>query len=257
MADKSKFAELDKAIKGKRAELDKVRKEKAEAGENPEKLVLAEKHERQLAAQISALEQARAAAEYRPPEPTDRAELLKCLQRYRDEKAAKVQKVAQDIQDAEQEITAVGWGLQRAAKLCDTEKAVELSEKRDDLQSRLKHLKEMQERVNALQVFPDDAIPREWSDICKKAMPDWKSAVLQVETLASAYKAACAALLQMHDTLLAVRTEFEKAAAADGQELSLQHGVFTAGWDGDRLAVSKSDYIRLNGLGKPLTGRAL
>lgn len=121
----------------------------------------------------------------------------------------------------------------------------------------MKHLKEMQERVNALQVFPDNAIPREWMDICKKAMPDWSSAVLQVETLASAYKAACATLLQMHDTLLAVRTEFEQATAADGQRLILQYGVFTAGWGGDRLAVSKSDYIRLFGLEKPLTGHAL
>jgi hypothetical protein len=78
-----------------------------------------------------------------------------------------------------------------------------------------------------------------------------------VETLASAYKAACGTLLQMHDTLLAVRTEFEKAAAADGQRLNLQYGVFTAGWDSDRLAVAKSDYIRLVGLGKPVTGHAL
>ncbi len=254
MADKGKIAELDKAIKNKRAELAKVQQEKAAAFNDPEKLVLAEKHERGIAGQLHTLEQAKAAAEYRPSEPTDWAELLKPLQRYYDEKAAKVCKVDESIQAAEREREAISHALQQAAEDCDTEKTIELSERRGELESRLKHLREMRERVNALPVFPDGAITQEWATICEKSMPDWEKAVLQVETLAAAYKAACASLLQKHDTLLSVRRELEGIAAKEGLSDRLQACLFTAGLRGKKLTVEKGDYIRLNGLDTPVSG---
>lgn len=258
MADKEKIAELDKAIKGKRAELAKVQQEKAAAVNDPERLVLAEKHERSITGQLQALEQAKAAAEYKPPEPTDREELLHPLQRYRDEKAAKVRKVEQTITAAERERAAVLAGLQRAAEDCDTEKTVELSEKRGELDSRLKHLREMHERVNALPVFPEGAIMQEWAAICAEAMPDWNSAVLRVRTLAAAYKAACADLLRMHDTLMSVRDELERIVGQEcGTVAHMPAGVFTAGIDGGSLAVQKGDYVRLLSIATPITGRAL
>lgn len=103
MTDKNKIAELNKAIKDTRAELAAIQKEKQAATDNPERLVLVEKRERRAAGTLAALEQAKAAAEYKPPEPTDRAELLTCFQKYRDAKAGKVAKVTASIAAAERE----------------------------------------------------------------------------------------------------------------------------------------------------------
>jgi len=257
MADKNRIAELDKAIKDTRAELAAIQREKQAAANDPERLVLAEKRERRTAGALAALERAKAAAEYKPPEPTDKAELLAGFQKYRDAKAGKVAKVAASIAAAEQEQRETARALQQAAEDCDTEKTVELSEKRGELESRLKHLAEMRERVNALPVYPDGAIAEEWAAICERALPDWKKAILQVETLAAEYKAACAGLLALHDTLQAVREDIKQISAADGQTPPYFPPVFTAGLDSSRLIVSKGDYIRLAGIEQPFTGTAL
>lgn len=239
MADKSKIAELDKAIKSKRAELDKARQEKAAAENDASRLVLAEKHERRLAGQLQALEQAKAAAEYVPPEPSDREELLKPLQRYYDNKATKERKAAEAVQATERELVAVKLGLRKATEDCDAEKTVVLSEKRDELESRLKHLLEMQKRVNTLPVFPAGAIEKEWAAICKKTLPDWNNLAMQVEALAAEYETACAALLQMRSTLKSVRDELGHMAEQDGQGRPMFPQTLTAGMNGSRLTVSR------------------
>ena len=257
MADKDRIAELDKAIKDTRAELAAIQREKQTAANDPERLVLAEKRERRTSGTLDALERAKAAAEYTPPEPTDRAELLAGFQKYRDAKAGKVAKVAASIAAAEREQRETARALQQAAVDCDTEKTVELSEKQVELESRLKHLAEMRERVNALPLYPDGAIMEEWAAICERTLPDWKKAVLQVETLAAEYKAACAGLLALHDTLQAVRAEIGEMVKAQGYAAPYFPPVFTAGLDSSRLVVSKPDYIRLSGIEKPFTGQAL
>lgn len=257
MADKNRIAELDKAIKDTRAELAAIQREKQAAANDPERLVVAEKRERRTSGTLAALERAKAAAEYTPPEPTDRAELLAGFQKYRDAKAGKVAKVAASIAAAERERAETDRALQRAAEDCDTEKTVELSEKRVELESKLKHLAEMRERVNALPLYPEGAIMEEWAAICEKTLPDWKKAVLLVETLAAEYKAACAGLLAMHDTLQAVRAEIGEMVKAQGYAAPYFPPVFTAGLDSSRLVVSKGDYIRLSGIENPFTGKAL
>ena len=257
MTEKSKIAELEKAISEKRAELAAVQQEKKAAADSPERLVLAEKQERRIAVQINALERAKAAAEYKPPEPTDFAELLLGLQDYMDEKAEKEAKAAAAIEAANREEREIERALQQAADDCDAKKTVELAEKRTELQSRLKYLTEMQQRVKALPVFPEGAFEKTWTAICEKALPDWERQVLQVETLAAEYKAACAVLLAMHDTLKSAREEIGRMAEAEGYYPPTFAPVFTIGLDDRRLAVEKSDYIRLVGLENPVTGRAL
>lgn len=254
MADKDRIAELDKAIKDTRAELAAIQREKQTAANDPERLVLAEKRERRTSGTLAALERAKAAAEYKPPEPTDRAELLAGFQKYRDAKAGKVAKVAASIAAAEREQRETARALQQAAVDCDTEKTVELSEKQVELESRLKHLAEMRERVNALPLYPDGAIMEEWAAICERTLPDWKKAVLQVETLAAEYKAACAGLLALHDTLQAVRAEIGEMVKAQGYAAPYFPPVFTAGLDSSRLVVSKPDYIGLAGIENPFSG---
>ena len=222
MADKSRIAELDKAIKDTRAELAAIQQEKQAAANDPERLVLAEKRERRTSGTLAALERAKAS-----------------------------------IAAAEREQRETARALQQAAVDCDTEKTVELSEKQVELESRLKHLAEMRERVNALPLYPDGAIMEEWAAICERTLPDWKKAVLQVETLAAEYKAACAGLLALHDTLQAVRAEIGEMVKAQGYAAPYFPPVFTAGLDSSRLVVSKPDYIRLSGIENPFTGQAL
>lgn len=256
MADKKKITELDKAIKDTRAELTAVQQEKAVAANDAGRLVLAEKKERRIAGTLTALEQAKAAATYTPPEPTDRAELMAGFQKYREAKAEKVAKVAAEIRTAERERAQISRDLQQAAKDCDTKKTVELSEKRAELESKLEHLAEMRERVTALPVYPDDAIMHEWAAICEKTLPDWRRRVLQVETLAAEYTAACRELLEMYETLKTVRSDIEHLARAEG-DAPYFPPVFTAGLDTKRLTIQKGDYIQLAGIASPLSGSAL
>ncbi len=255
--EKRKIAELEKAIKDTREELAAVQQEKKAAADNPERLVLAEKQERRIAGTLAALERAMAAATYKPPEPTDLSELLMGLQDYMDEKAEKEAKASAAIEAAQNEEWEIEQALQQAATDCDAEKTVELAEKRTELQSKLKHLREMQQRVKALPTFPEGAFAETWDAICKKALPDWKRQALQVETLAAEYKAACAGLMAMHDTLKSAREEIGRMAEAEGCYPPSFAPVFTAELAGRRLAVEKSDYIRLVGLDSPITGQAL
>lgn len=257
MAGKSKIEELEKAISEKRAELEAARQEKKAAAGSPERLVLAEKQERRTAEALAALERAKAAATYKPPEPTDCAELLMGLSGYMDEKAEKEAKAAAAIEAARHEEREIERALQQAAADCDAEKTVELSEKRAELQSRLKYLGEMHQRVKALPTFPERALAETWEAVCRKAMPDWKRQVLQVEILAAEYKASCAALMAMHDTLKNAREEIGRMALAEGLYPPSFAPVFTAELAGRRLAVEKSDYIRLVGLDSPITGQAI
>ena len=89
---------------------------------------------------------------------------------------------------------------------------------------------------------------------CEKTLPDWKKAVLLVETLAAEYKAACAGLLAMHETLKAVRVDIGELAKAEGYTPPVFAPVFTAGLDSSRLVVSKPDYIGLAGIENPFSG---
>lgn len=257
MAAKSKITELEKAIKDARAELTAIQQEKERAADDPAQLVQAEKQERRIEAQLKALEKTKAAATYTLPEPTDQAELLAGFQKYREGHAGKIAAVKASIAEAEQEWRAVMDGLERAANECDTKKTLELSEQKADLDRQLKHLNEMKERVEALPVYPAGTFDREWAAICDRTLPDWRRRVLQVETLANEYKAACASLLQMHDALKAARNSIERLAAAEGQEQPDFQPVFTAEIRGKALAVQKDDYIRLSGLATPIAGRAL
>ena len=162
--------------------------------------------------------------------------------------------MAASVAAAERQRAETDRALQRAAEDCDTEKTVELSEKRGELESKLKHLAGMRERVNALPVYPDGAIMEEWAAICEKTLPDWKKSVLLVETLAAEYKAACAGLLAMHETLKAVRADIGELAKAEGYTPPVFAPVFTAGLDSSRLVVSKPDYIGLAGIENPFSG---
>ena len=75
------------------------------------------------------------------------------------------------------------------------------------------------------------------------------------ETLAAEYKAACADLLAMHETLKTVRADIGELAKAEGYTPPVFAPVFTAGLDSSRLVVSKPDYKRLPAICYILCGK--
>ncbi len=258
MVDKQRIAEIDKAISDTRAELAAIRQEKAtaEADNDPERLVLAEKQERRKVEALAALERTMTAATYKPPEPTDCAEFLFALYDYMDEKAEKEAKAAAAVDAAKREAQEIEQALQQAAADCDPEKTVELSGKREEVKSKLKYLTEMQQRVHGLPTFPPDAFTNTWATICEKVLPEWERRILQAETLAEEYKTVCAGLIEMHDRLKSVRDEIERMAAREGCP-ALFTPVFTEKIDTDKLKIEKNAYDRLFLSKRPFSGTAL
>lgn len=257
MADKKRLAELDKVITEKRAELKQAQREKRAAAQDPERLVLAEKAERRISGQLQGLEAARAAAAYTPPAPSDAAELLHGLQRYRDAHAAKAEQVRASIAEAEAERREIEAALHRAAVECNAALTVDLTDRRRDNAAKLDALREMEARVDALPVFPAGAFTEEWAAICEKVMLDFRAAALRVETLAAEYRAACIDLLQLHDTLKDVREQIGRTAAEQSGTPPRFVPVFTVGLDAKKMIVDRSDYIRLATIGSPASGIAL
>lgn len=252
-----KIEQIEKAIADAKKEQTAARQAVKAAASDPEKRVRAEKHEKKIAAQIAALEQAKAAAEYIPPEPADKAELLECLTPYKAGKAEKIEKAEKTIADLQQERQQIAAALQEATGAADAGKVISLSEQRDENAKKLQYAQEMLTNVKALPLYPAGAIAEQWDEIIKRLLPDWNRRVLTVETLAAAYTMACKDLLTMYDTLQDTRSSLEAAAAKDGGAISLKGGAFTAGMDERQLTVNKADYIRLGMMEHPITGRAL
>ena len=235
----------------------KARQKKQAAAQNPERFVLAEKAERRISGQLQGLEAARAAAAYTPPAPSDAAELLQGLQKYRDAHAAKLKQVRASIAEAEAKRREIENGLHRAVEECDAALTAELTDRRRDNAAKLDALREMETRVDAIPVFPDGVLTKEWAAICKKAMPDWKTAALRVETLATEYRAACLDLLQLHDTLKDVREQLGRTTAEQDGTSPRFVPVFTVGLDAKKMIVDRADYIRIASIGAPAFGPAL
>ncbi|MCD8089827.1 MAG: hypothetical protein LUD81_04265 [Clostridiales bacterium] len=254
MIDKTKITKLERAIKGKQEELKQVQAEKQKAAEDSAALVLAEKQERRITEQIKALKEAKQAVEYRPPEPTDKAELLRVFDKYYSAKAAKVQKVTGEIKAAENRLITVNRGLQLAAVEADTEKTVELSGEKADLEKRLVYLRDMSKRVKGLEAFTNSDALEEWKGICEKVKPDFDNSLLRLETLATEYKAACSDFLKMYDTLTGVRNAIKQKETAEGLTPSYFSPILTVGMDTNKLSVEKSDYSRVRGILNTFTG---
>lgn len=253
-ATSSAADEIKKAIAGKEAELDACAKERqaAEAAGDALKLVEAEKRERTAAAQLDALKEAYRAATYKPPEPTDREELLKPLQKYMDEYNARLQKISDSMAEIDRAAAEIEKGLRDAAEKADTQATAILSAQRMENNALKKHMAELMDRAKALPVYPAGAIGNEWAAICERLKPEWDNCTLQIATLAAAYKAAAEALLTLHSTLLDARGEYEQRQG--GKPLPT---FFTTGGNADGMTIEKTYLARLKTMYSPITGRSL
>lgn len=255
MAKKS-IEQVNKAIQEKEAELNALKQEKRKAAENPERLIYLRRKERRINETLEGLKRAKAAAEYTPPEPTDKDLLLSGLKEYERAKAEKVAKAAADVQAAKSELNALESALNKAAAACDTEKIIELSEKKEGAESKVKYLIDAQKRVDALPVYPDGAIYAEWQEVCADLLPDWKERVAAVETMAQAYKEACSSLLTMYDTIQAAKTEFERTAAKEGTFCNFPP-AFSMYLNPASMTIDKVYHARFANMAQPITGKAL
>lgn len=257
MANKEQIIKLENAIKDSQSELATIRQEKQNAADNPEQLVMIKKKESRITKRLHALERAKKTAEYKPAAPTDQEELLQGFMHYAEEHSEKMRKVQDDIIAAKDEHAKVMQGLQKAAEECDTEKTLELSDKKSDIENKLNILNDMLERVSALPVFPSGAAEKEWSSICERVLPEWNTAILRVETLASEYKKACADLLSMYDTLKSTQDEIKRRLEENGCTPPVFKPILGSKVDSSKLMVSKGDYIRLNIINNPLSGQTI
>ena len=247
---------VNKAIQETEAELTALKKEKRKAAENPERLIYLRKKERRINERLEELKRAKTAAEYTPPEPTDKQILLSGLKEYERIKADKVTKAAAEVKAARAELDVIEAALNEATTACDTEKIVELSERKEDSSNKLKYLIEAKKRVEALPVYPEGAFNTEWDNLCNDLLPEWQERVAAVTTLAQAYKEACSGLLSMHDTIKAVRGEIERTAAKENAAVYFPP-TFTAGMNTAEMSIDKTYYSRIAGITATLTGRPL
>lgn len=247
-------AEIEKAITAKEAELSALATERkaAEAAGDAQKTVEAEKKERRAAAQLDALKTAHRAATYTPPEPTDREELLKPLQKYQQAYNERLQTIRDSIAEADRMAAEIEKGLQEAAEKADTDQTLLLSAQRETTAAEKKQLAEMQERAKAIPVYPAGAIADEWAAICEKAKPEWDNRIMEIQTLAAAYTAAADALFQMHGALLDARKEYE--GRQGGAPLAT---FFTLGGEPDGMTINKTYLARLKSIYTPVAGRKL
>lgn len=236
-------AAFDDAIRDKEAEIAAIADELKEAAGDAAKTVAAEKRQRRATAELEALKTAQKAASYVPPEPTDRQEILEGLNKYTESHAARIGKIKESIADADKEAAEIETQLEKAAEDADAAATVKLSNRREELKETKRHLSEMLTRAQGLPVYPDGALLEEWQGICDRLKPEWDNRVMEVRTLATAYRAAADALIQMADTIKGARDDIERRGSG-----IYCPSYFTPGGNSDPLTVEKAYMTRLHGI---------
>ena len=239
---KSNITALEKAIKEKQAELEKIREEKKACKDDVTSLVAYEKKDQRVAGELKALEKAFEAASYKPEPPTDKAELMQGLEKYKQEWKDRINKINAEIDDNENEQKELEALLGKAAVEAETGKTIELSNRLDEVKIAKGHLLEMLARAESIPVYPQGAIREEWDKICQALLPEWENRLSEVATFADAYIESTNALLTMRDTIQDVRKELEQI---EGTQFS---PFFTVGRNADDLMIDKPYAAKLQNM---------
>ena len=244
--------QLQAAITAKQAEIETIGQEVKAAAGDVAAVVAAEKKDRRARAELEALQTAYKAATYQPPEPTDTEELLKGLLPYQEKYNQRLDTIRESIAEADRNAAEIEKGLQDAAEQADAKKTILLSGQKEENKAARKHLEEMLTRAMALPVYPEGAIEKEWAAVCGDLLPEWENKLLEVRTLAEAYKTAAESLLQMNETIKAARAEFMRRA---GNEACSR--FFTAGKDAEGMTIDKTYLARISNIFNPIIGQAI
>ena len=245
-------AALYKALTEKQAALDAIPEELEAASGDVVKTVAIEKKARRLKADISALETAYRAATYRPPEPTDKEELLQGLKKYEEAHQARIDSIKADIAKLKEVADQIERDLNQAAMDADATATIELSGKREENSAALDHLNDMLARAEAIPVYPEGSLSDEWGAICKELMPEWENRLLELKTLAQAYKAAASSLIDMSQLIKDIRADLNRKAG-----MPVCGTVFTQGRSSDGLAINNTYYNAILSIFFPLSGPAI
>ena len=164
---KSNITELQKAINAKKEELGKIREEKKTYKDDVTSLVAYEKKEQRAAGELEALKKAFEAANYKPEPPTDKAELMQGLDKYKREWKSRIEKIKADIENNESEKKELENLLNKSAAEADSEKTIKLSNRLEEVKAATSHLAEMLARAEAIPIYPQGAIREEWDKIVR------------------------------------------------------------------------------------------
>lgn len=239
----SKAADIEKAIKAKEKEIAAITAEKEAAADDAVKLVEAEKKERRAKSELEALQTVYKAATYTPPAPTDQQELLAGLNKYQEIWDDRVKLIRVKISEIDAESTEIEKAFEQATEAADTKSVIELSNRRNENKATREHLLDMLQKAEALPVYPDGAIQSEWDEICSKLRPEWDNKVMELKVLAKAYKTTAESLIQMNETIKAVRSDLERKQG--GEYFSK---FFTIGESGADMIVEKPYISRITSI---------
>lgn len=231
----SKVAEVEKAIKAKEAELASIIEEKRTVTDNAIELVAVEKRERRAKSELEALQTAYKAVTYTPPEPTDQQELLQGLEKYQKQWNNRVNTIKSKIAEVDAEAIEIEKALEQATMAADTERAIDLSNRRNENKATRVHLSDMLERAEQIPVYSREDIKHEWEKICNEIRPEWDNKIMVLKKLTEAYKSAVTSLSQLNSTLKSVRKVLESKQGGEWLESS-----FTNGETGSDMVIDNS-----------------
>ena len=255
MIEKSKLQELEQRIAEKKKEIDGLRKQRANS-EEPSEMVLLDKQIADASSCLFALERAKNAVTYMPPQPTDKQLLLSGVNKYLQAKKEKIREAEEIIKQTEKKLRTAEYQLAKATEDGDADRVVTCSEKCDELKKRLEYVHPMKTTAENRQAFPDGAILEEWAKVCEKVRPDFMLLLTRIGLLAEEYRAACDELMSMNDTLLKVREEMGRIARNNGFVVSF-FPILTAGLDVGPLKISKVDGLKPGFIMNGLHGKGL
>ena len=226
------------AITAKREELQRITEEKKAAAGDAMQLVAVKKREQRAKAELAALEEAHKAATYTPEPPTDKAELMAGLEKYRAEWQGRVDKINADIAEADAEADRIEKEMQEATAAADTKTMVEFANRLEEIKAAKVHMMEMQNRAKAMPIYPAGAAAEEWQEICQRLMPEWKNRIAEMRVFAAAYTAAADAFLEMERLIQDVRRELQSI------EGGYYDSVFTKGESSKGMTIDEK-YARV------------
>jgi hypothetical protein len=244
MADEKKLEKLQKKLAEQKAKLDDIRKVQSKE-KDPDKLVELNRTAASIENVITALEHTYEIASYEPPEPTEAEILLAGVNAYVDAKQEKIQNVQGNIEKALAEQSETDASLEEYAENGYVDEVIKLSKQREGIDEKLKYLKQMKERTEALRTFPEGAIEQEWRKVCQDKQDEWNSLLLRIEILAGEYRKACDELLEMDSLLRNVRSFMQNLGTQEDGETIVLPQVLTVGLDVDPLTISKRDGSKL------------
>ena len=250
MVDKTKLNNIKQSIAEKSKALEVMKKERANAGEDVQKMVDLDMKIEAMQESISSLKAIvnTMEASDKIPEPhTAIDELLTGARSYVINKQAKVQKVEQDIVETNTQLATTEAKLKECIEKGETEAVVTYSESVNSLRKRKDILLNMLEETKKIPTFKHGDLEKEWAAVCDKVSADWKEQITILEMLTSEYEAAVNRFEDTYNQLIRVRNEIKSMGREHGLEVNT-NPILSVGVDAEKLSIQKTVGLKVNAL---------